>query len=65
MTSIPLPITEAMLRRGQERFDIFCSPCHGRLGNGDGMIALRGFERPADLNSDRVRQELRLAISSR
>ena len=57
MTSIPLPITEATLRRGQERFDIFCSPCHSRLGTGDGMIALRGFKRPADLNSDRVRRE--------
>ena len=41
----------------QERFDIFCSPCHGRLGNGDGMVARRGFHAPADLNSDRVRQE--------
>ncbi len=56
LTSIPLPITVATLRRGQERFDIFCSPCHSRLGNGNGMIALRGFKRPADLNSDRVRE---------
>jgi hypothetical protein len=55
--SIPLPITVALLRRGEERFNIFCSPCHDRLGTGNGMIAQRGFKAPADLNSDRVRQE--------
>ena len=56
MDTIPLQITEAVLRRGQERFDIFCSPCHGRLGDGNGMIAQRGFKAPANLQSDRVRE---------
>ena len=54
--SIPLPVTETLLRRGQERYDIFCSPCHDRMGTGQGMVAMRGFKIPADLNSDRVRQ---------
>jgi len=40
----PIQITRADLARGQERFNIFCSPCHGRLGDGHGMIAGRGFK---------------------
>lgn len=54
--TIPIPVTLPMLKRGQERFDIFCSPCHGRSGDGNGMVAQRGFHFPADLASDRVRQ---------
>jgi hypothetical protein len=53
--ALPMPVTEALLRRGQERYDIFCGPCHDRMGTGKGMIAQRGFKTPADLNSDRVR----------
>lgn len=56
LESIPVPVDAALLHHGRERFDIYCSPCHGRLGNGDGMVARRGFRAPADLNSDRVRQ---------
>ena len=56
LDSIPAPVNAALLHRGRERFDIYCSPCHGRLGNGDGMVARRGFRAPADLGSDRVRQ---------
>lgn len=52
---VAVPVTESLLRRGQERYDIFCSPCHDRMGTGNGMIAQRGFKIPADLNSDRVR----------
>jgi mono/diheme cytochrome c family protein len=51
----PFPITEADLKRGQERFNIFCSPCHGRLGDGDGMIPKRGFRRPPSYHIDRLR----------
>ncbi len=39
----PLPITEELIRRGKERYTIFCSPCHGQVGDGQGMIAKRGF----------------------
>ena len=48
VTQIPFAITPAVLARGQERFNIYCSPCHGRLGNGDGMIPRRGFPHPPD-----------------
>lgn len=55
---LPMPVTMELLKRGRERFDIYCSPCHGRLGNGDGMIAERGFElrRPVgNYHTDRLR----------
>lgn len=41
---LPMSLTEDLLKRGRDRFDIFCSPCHGRLGDGKGMIAQRGFQ---------------------
>src|SRR5262249_328895 len=56
LDTIPMPVDAATVHRGRERFDIYCSPCHGRLGNGDGMIARPGFRAAADLTSDRVRQ---------
>lgn len=55
LDAIPAPVTEALLHRGQERYDIFCSPCHDLLGTGHGMVAQRGFKIPSDLSSDRVR----------
>jgi len=55
--SIPVPITRALLLRGQERFDIYCSPCHGRTGEGQGMIVQRGFKRPVSYHVDRLRAE--------
>ena len=42
----PPPVTLALLERGQQRFDIYCSPCHSRVGDGDGIIVQRGFPRP-------------------
>jgi mono/diheme cytochrome c family protein len=53
--TIPLPLNQALLERGRERFDIYCSPCHGYLGDGDGMVARRGFKIPPSLHHDRVR----------
>lgn len=52
----PATITADMLTRGHERFDIFCSPCHGRTGAGDGMIVARGFPHPPNLAIDRLKQ---------
>jgi mono/diheme cytochrome c family protein len=42
----PFPITDKDLARGRERFNIFCSPCHSQLGDGNGMIVQRGFKKP-------------------
>ena len=44
------------MARGRERFDIFCSPCHGRTGAGDGMIVRRGYRKPPTFHQDRLRQ---------
>ncbi len=51
----PFPVTDAVMARGQERFDIFCSPCHGRTGNGDGMVVRRGYRRPPSYSDERIR----------
>jgi mono/diheme cytochrome c family protein len=51
----PLKVDSALLERGRERFNIFCSPCHGRGGHGDGMIVRRGFRQPPTYHSDRLR----------
>ena len=51
----PFSVNEQVLRRGRERFDIYCSPCHARTGEGDGMIVRRGYRRPPSLHEDRLR----------
>jgi mono/diheme cytochrome c family protein len=51
----PYPISLALLRRGRERYDIDCAPCHGLTGAGDGMVVQRGFPRPPPLLDDRWR----------
>jgi mono/diheme cytochrome c family protein len=53
--SMPYPVTMTLLHRGQERFQIYCSPCHGMLGDGDGMVVRRGFPRPPSYHTDRLR----------
>ena len=52
----PIPITRADLKRGQERYNIYCAPCHSATGDGDGMIVRRGFTPPPSLHIDRLRQ---------
>lgn len=51
----PPPVTLALLQRGQQRFHIYCTPCHGELGDGDGMVVQRGFPRPPSYHTDRLR----------
>jgi len=52
----PIAVTKDTVTRGKERYEIFCSACHGLTGNGDGMIVRRGFRRAASFNDDRLRQ---------
>ena len=54
--TFPFPITEETVQRGRERYNIFCSACHGFTGNGDGMIVRRGYRKAADFHEDRLRQ---------
>lgn len=51
----PPPVTMALLQRGQERFRIYCTPCHSELGDGHGMIVQRGFPAPPSYHTDRLR----------
>jgi mono/diheme cytochrome c family protein len=54
--AFPFPITRPDLERGRERFNIYCSPCHGRGGEGNGMIVQRGFSAPPSFHIDRLRK---------
>ena len=54
-TEFPFPVTRDVLAHGQERFNIYCSPCHDRTGGGDGMIVRRGYRRPPSFHIDRLR----------
>jgi mono/diheme cytochrome c family protein len=55
-TMFPFAIDEPLMRRGRERYDIFCSPCHGLTGDGDGMVVQRGYRRPPSFHIDRLRE---------
>jgi mono/diheme cytochrome c family protein len=54
-TTFPMAVTPAVMQRGQERFNVFCSPCHGRTGSGNGMVVQRGFRAPPSYHEDRLR----------
>ena len=55
-TTYPFAMTREDLARGRERFDIMCSPCHGKVGHGDGMVVQRGFRAPPSYHSERLRE---------
>jgi hypothetical protein len=55
-TTFPFPVTREVLNRGRERYDIFCAPCHGRLGKGDGIVVQRGMRAPPSYHIDRLRE---------
>jgi mono/diheme cytochrome c family protein len=54
-TVFPFRVDAAVMARGRERFDIYCAPCHGRTGQGDGMVVQRGYRRPPSIHQDRLR----------
>ena len=53
-TEFPMPVTAETMARGQERFNVFCAPCHSRTGDGTGMIVLRGFRQPPSYHEERL-----------
>lgn len=55
LASLPVAVDSALLARGRDRFDTFCSPCHGRTGDGNGIIVERGFPKPNSFHQDSVR----------
>jgi hypothetical protein len=54
--NFPLPVNRELLERGENRYKIFCTPCHGLQGDGNGMIAMRGMKHPPSFHQDRLRQ---------
>jgi Cytochrome C oxidase, cbb3-type, subunit III len=56
-TELPFPLDRAVLVRGQERYRIFCTPCHSELGDGQGMVVRRGFNPPPSYHKDELRKE--------
>ena len=54
---MPFPVTDELLARGQQRYNIYCAPCHSRVGDGNGVIPSRGFPRkPPSFHTDRLRK---------
>jgi mono/diheme cytochrome c family protein len=53
---LPFPVNEQVLQHGQQRFNIYCAPCHGEIGDGNGMIVQRGFKRPPSYHIERLRK---------
>ena len=53
--TFPVPVTRATIDRGHQRYDVYCSPCHDRVGTGRGMIVQRGYKQPPTFHSDRLR----------
>jgi len=56
VNTFPFPITEKILQRGRQRYDIFCTPCHDQSGTGHGMIVERGFRPPPSFHIERLQQ---------
>jgi len=54
--SMPFPVSEDVLARGRERFNIYCAPCHSRVGDGNGMIVQRGYRAPPSFHTERLRK---------
>jgi cytochrome c len=51
----PMPVTAEVMARGRDRFGVFCTPCHGATGQGNGMVVQRGFRAPPPFHQDRLR----------
>jgi len=56
VTALPFAVTRLALERGRERYGIYCTPCHGELGDGNGMVVQRGYLRPPSFHEERLRQ---------
>jgi mono/diheme cytochrome c family protein len=54
--TFPFAVTKEIVERGQQRFNVYCAPCHDRTGSGEGMIVKRGYAKPPSYHIDRLRQ---------
>lgn len=55
--NVPIRIDYALIQKGQQQYNIYCLPCHGASGNGNGMIVQRGFPAPTSFHTERLRKE--------
>jgi mono/diheme cytochrome c family protein len=55
VADLPFPVSRELLQRGRQRYDIYCSPCHGRVGDGKGMIVTRGYKQPPSFEEEQLR----------
>jgi mono/diheme cytochrome c family protein len=55
VATLPMPLTRAVLERGRDRYRIYCTPCHGLMGDGQGIVVQRGYRQPPNFNIDRLR----------
>jgi mono/diheme cytochrome c family protein len=53
----PMPVTKELLARGQDRYNVYCAPCHSKTGMGDGMVVRRGFKQPPSMHDPRLRMQ--------
>ncbi len=53
---LPVPLAKDLLERGRERYEIFCAPCHGRVGTGEGAVVMRGMRPPPSYHIQRLRE---------
>ena len=54
LAELPMPVTKPLLVRGQDRFNVYCSPCHSKTGMGDGMVVQRGYKQPPSFHEARL-----------
>ena len=57
VSQLPMAVDMPLLQRGRQRFEIYCTPCHGLAGNGDGMVVRRGYRKAASFHDDRLRAQ--------
>jgi mono/diheme cytochrome c family protein len=57
VTAVPVAIDMKLLKRGEDRYRIYCTPCHGQVGRGDGMVVRRGYRPPPSFHIDRLRAQ--------
>lgn len=55
VTELPFAVDEQVLSRGEQRYNIYCAPCHDRTGGGNGMVVQRGYRQPPSMHIDRLR----------
>ncbi len=56
VSDLPFPVTQEVIDRGQQRYNIYCSPCHDGTGSGNGLVVQRGYPKPPSFHIDRLRQ---------